>query len=119
MRTSYAGENAWEDEDTAIISKDESSNGDVAGSVVLKKKDAVRQATLAGAEFKLVNKDTGEVVNTGLVTDQQGQIKLQDLAVGNYEFIQTKADYTGFKVRFWLQVSKNGTCKITKYEVFK
>ncbi|MEN2665761.1 SpaA isopeptide-forming pilin-related protein [Listeria aquatica] len=96
MSTSYEGVKAWEDEDTAVISKDENSSGDADGSVVLTKRDTETKAVLAGAEFKLVNQDTGVTLFEKLVTDQSGQIALQNLTVGrDYAFVETKAP-TGY-----------------------
>jgi uncharacterized surface anchored protein len=61
------------------------------GSVVLEKVDADNdEQKLKGAVFKLVNAK-GDVVNEKLITDEQGQIKVDGLKPGNYQFIETKA----------------------------
>ena len=61
------------------------------GEVELTKVDA-KDATkvLAGAEFKLVDKD-GKTVKANLVTDKTGKVTVKDLDEGDYYFIETKA----------------------------
>ena len=61
------------------------------GSVQLTKlgeKDDV----LEGAEFKLVDAN-GKEMKTGLVTDQNGKIIVNDLKPGTYQFVETKAPF--------------------------
>ncbi|QXE01095.1 SpaA isopeptide-forming pilin-related protein [Terribacillus sp. DMT04] len=61
------------------------------GSVALEKVDADNnEVKLEGAVFKLVNAE-GDVVNEKLVTDENGQITVDRLKPGNYQFIETKA----------------------------
>lgn len=45
---------------------------------------------LQGAEFTLLNEE-GEEVETGLITDENGNLVVHDLFPGRYEFIETKA----------------------------
>lgn len=75
-------------------------NGNGIGSnqdVILTKQDAAdRTKTLSGAHFKLVN-ESGATVAADLVTDQNGQLKVKQLAIGNYQFIETKAP-TGYQL---------------------
>ncbi|MCM2675893.1 SpaA isopeptide-forming pilin-related protein [Alkalicoccobacillus plakortidis] len=61
------------------------------GSFIFTKTDSA-DATLylAGAEFALLDKDGAEV-QTGLVTDENGQIKIDQLAPGDYQLVETKA----------------------------
>ncbi|OQO64453.1 hypothetical protein BH743_12270 [Enterococcus faecium] len=60
------------------------------GGVILNKIDSQDKTPLSGAEFDLLT-DSGTVVQTKLVTDKQGKIKVDNLPVGNYQFIETKA----------------------------
>ncbi|WP_423364391.1 SpaA isopeptide-forming pilin-related protein [Mycoplasma sp. P36-A1] len=60
-------------------------------SVVLTKKDSEdNQKYLAGAIFKLLD-GSGKVVKDNLVTDSSGKLKVNNLASGNYQFIETAA----------------------------
>ncbi|MFV0558690.1 MAG: SpaA isopeptide-forming pilin-related protein [Enterococcus sp.] len=63
------------------------------GSAELIKKDAEGNA-LAGAEFKVVDTE-GEVVQENLVSNDNGKVTAQNLAPGEYKFIETKAP-TGY-----------------------
>ncbi|NGP46536.1 LPXTG cell wall anchor domain-containing protein [Bacillaceae bacterium SIJ1] len=49
-----------------------------------------RMIQLAGAEFDLVNED-GDVVESDLVTDNDGRIRVTDLEPGDYQWIEKKA----------------------------
>ena len=61
------------------------------GSVLLTKTDAKDQTkVLAGAEFSLYNSD-GKLIKDGLTTDENGQLSYENLAIGNYYFVETKA----------------------------
>ena len=64
------------------------------GSAQLTKVDAESNYPLAGAVFKLVNAK-GEVVKEGLTTDENGQLRVDDLDLGQYSFVETKAP-TGY-----------------------
>ena len=59
------------------------------------------QITLSGAVFTLKKFDTEsgeyEVIRTGLVTDEDGKLMLEDLAPGEYMLVETKAPY-GYKL---------------------
>ncbi|MFT8879270.1 MAG: SpaA isopeptide-forming pilin-related protein [Oenococcus sp.] len=65
------------------------------GSAVLTKTDA-QGNPLAGAEFKLVDQ-TGRTIKSGLVSDKNGLVKVDHLAPGKYQFIETKAP-AGYKL---------------------
>ncbi|MGE7916811.1 SpaA isopeptide-forming pilin-related protein [Lysinibacillus xylanilyticus] len=65
-------------------------------SVVLTKIDADTKNILADVEFKLMN-DKGEVIAEKLVTDKEGQIKVDNLDPGKYAFVETKA-LKGYKL---------------------
>ncbi|MEG0255122.1 MSCRAMM family protein, partial [Vagococcus sp.] len=62
-----------------------------SGSVILEKVDeAQSDKKLVGAEFTLYT-EKGEVLQTGLTTDENGQLRVDDLLEGNYYFVETKA----------------------------
>ncbi|MCV3296559.1 MAG: SpaA isopeptide-forming pilin-related protein [Oenococcus sp.] len=65
------------------------------GSAVLTKTDA-QGNPLAGAEFKLVDQ-TGRTIKSGLVSGKDGLVKVDHLAPGKYQFIETKAP-AGYKL---------------------
>lgn len=60
------------------------------GSIKLIKKDAATEDLLEGAKFKLVDSE-GEVVQENLETNNQGEIVVDDLLLGNYQLIETTA----------------------------
>ncbi|MYL58506.1 Cna B-type domain-containing protein, partial [Virgibacillus halodenitrificans] len=60
------------------------------GSVKLVKKDDVTDATLKNATFKLVKAD-GELVKENLTTNNQGELRIDDLFLGKYQLIETKS----------------------------
>ncbi|MGY3186576.1 SpaA isopeptide-forming pilin-related protein [Lysinibacillus sp. TE18511] len=65
------------------------------GSIVLTKINADTKDKLEGVEFTLIN-DEGKVIAEKLVTDKDGQIKVNNLLPGKYAFVETKALY-GYK----------------------
>ncbi|MBO1125403.1 hypothetical protein FQS96_07945 [Enterococcus faecalis] len=118
MRISSEGFDAWEDDDIAYITADESSDGTGRGGVVLEKIDAVTAKVLEGAVFKVVNTKTQQVVQETLTTNQAGQIRLAGLEAGQYAFIETKAP-TGYKldatpVPFEIKLEKTQTIRLKK-----
>ncbi|WP_141029512.1 prealbumin-like fold domain-containing protein, partial [Listeria monocytogenes] len=66
------------------------------GTVVLTKKESATNAELADATFELRN-EGGAVVSENLVTDDNGEISVADLAPGDYKLIETKAP-TGYQL---------------------
>ena len=61
------------------------------GSVVLTKTDASdKTKVLVGAEFSLYNAD-GTLIKAGLTTNTKGQLSYDNLAIGSYYFVETKA----------------------------
>ncbi|HBJ9614919.1 TPA: MucBP domain-containing protein [Listeria monocytogenes] len=74
-------------EAAVIVTKENTAK---TGSVVLTKEDSVTKATIAGAEFDLQKAD-GTKVSENLVTDADGKIEANDLAPGDYQFVETKA----------------------------
>ncbi len=118
MRISSEGFDAWEDDDIAYITADESSDGTGRGGVVLEKIDAVTAKVLEGAVFKVVNTKTQQVVQETLTTNQAGQIRLAGLEADQYAFIETKAP-TGYKldatpVPFEIKLEQTQTIRLKK-----
>lgn len=63
----------------------------IRGAVVLTKKETEKSDKfLAGAVFELRTKD-GTVIKRGLTTDETGQITVENLVPGEYEFVETEA----------------------------
>jgi len=60
------------------------------GAFLLEKTDANTGAALAGAEYQLQDQ-SGEVIKTGLTTDENGKLFVDDLVEGQYVLIETKA----------------------------
>ncbi|MGE7942264.1 SpaA isopeptide-forming pilin-related protein, partial [Lysinibacillus xylanilyticus] len=65
------------------------------GSIVLTKLNADTKDKLEGVEFTLID-DAGKVIAEKLVTNKDGQIKVNNLLPGKYAFVETKALY-GYK----------------------
>lgn len=64
------------------------------GSIKVTKRDEATNAVLPGAEFKLVKNNTDnttEVVKEGLISTEKGIVQVNQLFLGNYSFIETKA----------------------------
>lgn len=59
-------------------------------SVILSKLDKENNIHLSGAIFELQD-EQGNTLQKDLVTDQNGQITLEHLNAGNYQFVETKA----------------------------
>lgn len=72
------------------------TNEKYKGSVKLIKLDAATKDLLSGAAFKLVDSE-GEVVKEELVTNDQGEIVVDNLLLGNYQLMETKAP-TGYEL---------------------
>ncbi|AEA93498.1 hypothetical protein CVT43_04380 [Enterococcus faecalis OG1RF] len=66
------------------------------GGVILTKTDNKTGEVLQGAVFELQDKD-GNVLQSGLTTDASGEISVNDLAPGDYQFVETKAP-TGYNL---------------------
>lgn len=63
---------------------------DTKGAVCLTKTAATTGEKLAGAKYELQTA-TGEVLQSGLTTDSQGQITVHELTAGEYRFVETTA----------------------------
>lgn len=66
------------------------TNEKFKGSVKLTKSDAGTKALLAGAEFQLVDVE-GKLVEENLVTNDVGEFQIDNLLLGKYQLIETKA----------------------------
>ncbi|EOU1498376.1 Cys-Gln thioester bond-forming surface protein, partial [Clostridium perfringens] len=90
------------------------------GKVILTKKDSQSGHALKGAIFNLQNQE-GINIRTDLTTDENGQILLNDLAPGDYQFIETKAP-EGYEldetpVKFTIVVDQKEAIKIEKVNI--
>ncbi|EEO6590134.1 collagen binding domain-containing protein [Listeria monocytogenes] len=100
--------------EAAKVSK---TNTAKTGTVVLTKKDSATNAKLADATFELRN-EGGTVVRENLVTDDNGEISVADLAPGDYKLIETKAP-TGYQldaapVHFTIDFNQTEAANVTK-----
>ncbi|GEO79774.1 SpaA isopeptide-forming pilin-related protein [Companilactobacillus mindensis] len=59
------------------------------GAVVLKKVDPDTKDTIAGTTFNLLDKN-GNIIKEGLVTDGNGEISVDNLPAGEYQFVETQ-----------------------------
>jgi len=80
------------------------------GNVILNKVDTNDKTPLAGAIYDLLD-NNGKVIQSGLVTDANGQINLAGLPVGSYSLVETKApeNYLINKDPIKFEITKNGT----------
>lgn len=90
------------------------------GSVELQKFDAQdKSKALAGAEFSLYQSD-GTVLQTGLITDESGLLRIDGLAEGKYYFVETKAP-TGYSLsggnRHDFEIKADTINKVQRLEV--
>ncbi|AQW28381.1 MSCRAMM family protein [Clostridium perfringens] len=90
------------------------------GKVVLTKKDSQNGNVLQGAVFNLQNQK-GEDIKTNLTTDENGQIVLNDLAPGDYQFVEIEAP-NGYEldktpVKFTIVVGQREAIKVEKTNI--
>ncbi|WP_031942700.1 MSCRAMM family protein [Clostridium perfringens] len=90
------------------------------GKVVLTKKDSQNGNVLKGAVFNLQNQK-GEDIKTNLTTDENGQIVLNDLAPGDYQFVEIEAP-NGYEldktpVKFTIVVGQREAIKVEKTNI--
>ncbi|WP_243122760.1 thioester domain-containing protein, partial [Clostridium perfringens] len=93
---------------------------DDSGSVILTKKDSQNGHVLKGAVFNLQNQQ-GEDIRTNLITNENGEIVLNNLAPGDYQFVETKAP-EGYEldktpVKFTIVVGQKEAIKIEKVNI--
>ncbi|PWX27722.1 cell wall anchor protein, partial [Clostridium perfringens] len=90
------------------------------GSVILTKKDSQSGHALKGAVFNLQDQK-GNNIRTDLTTDENGQISLNDLAPGDYQFVETKApdgyELDATPVKFTIVVGQKEAIKIEKVNI--
>ncbi|WP_283718297.1 SpaA isopeptide-forming pilin-related protein, partial [Clostridium perfringens] len=90
------------------------------GKVVLTKKDFQNGSELQGAVFNLQDQK-GNNIRTDLTTDENGQISLNDLAPGDYQFVETKApdgyELDATPVKFTIVVGQKEAIKIEKVNI--
>lgn len=93
-------------------------NNRVKGSVALTKKDSKTKEILPGVAFQLLD-DKGNIIQNQLITDENGQIRVKNLAWGKYSFKEIEAQ-EGYildeqEVRFEInQANANQTIELTK-----
>ncbi|PZG32200.1 cell surface protein [Listeria ivanovii] len=88
-----------------------------AGSVVLTKLDSKSRSNLEGAAFELQTKQ-GASLKTNVVTEANGQLRIDDLAPGDYQLVEVKAP-TGYKldatpVEFTIEFNQQEPIQVTK-----
>ena len=90
------------------------------GGVVLTKKDSKNGNLLEGAVFNLQDQQ-GNDIRTNLITDENGQIILNDLAPGDYQFVETKApegyELDATPVKFTIVVGQKEAVKVEKTNI--
>nr|WP_258529381.1 SpaA isopeptide-forming pilin-related protein [Enterococcus faecalis] len=106
----YAGSNVNYDSNPATVLVE-------SHSVQLTKTDEETKVALAGAVFELQDK-AGKVLQKDLTTDKDGHILVENLASGEYQFVETKAP-TGYEldqtpVTFTLERGQTETVKVSK-----
>ncbi|MGC7134770.1 SpaA isopeptide-forming pilin-related protein [Listeria ivanovii] len=92
-------------------------NAQANGSVVLTKLDSKSRSNLEGAEFELQTKQ-GASLKTNGVTGVNGQLRIDDLAPGDYQLVEVKAP-TGYKldatpVEFTIEFNQQEPIQVTK-----
>ncbi len=90
------------------------------GGVVLTKKDSKNGNLLEGAVFNLQDQQ-GNDIRTNLISDENGQIILNDLAPGDYQFVETKApegyELDATPVKFTIVVGQKEAVKVEKTNI--
>ncbi|EOA3011348.1 SpaA isopeptide-forming pilin-related protein [Enterococcus faecalis] len=103
------------DQTTAVQVK--ATNTLTPGGVVLTKVDDKSGEVLQGAVFELQDKD-GKALQSGLTTDETGKISVNDLAPGDYQFVETQAP-TGYEldktpVKFTIEKGQTEVVQVQK-----
>lgn len=100
--------------------KVEKTNIATPGSVILTKTDSITKKALEGAVFNLQNQE-GNDLQTNIKTNINGQIILNDLAPGEYQFVEMKAP-DGYEldktpVKFTISVGQKNPVKVEKNNI--
>lgn len=89
----------------------------IKGSIILTKVDKDNGKALSGAVFELQDAQ-GNVLQTGLTTNDLGKLEIKDLAPGDYQFVETKApegyEFDKTPVKFTIVVGKKEAVKVEK-----
>lgn len=89
------------------------------GSVILRKTaQENNQKVLAGAEFSLF-KESGELVESELITNSRGEIQVANLEEGNYYFVETKAPigYEKTDEKYVFEIKKDEVSSVQQVKV--
>ncbi|AVK63489.1 hypothetical protein C5Z26_04950 [Lactobacillus sp. CBA3606] len=90
--TTVSGHVSWGGAGTGQGNNDEASTG----SVILTKQAATTGVAIAGAAYDLRASD-GTVIASGIQTNANGEVTVDDLVPGTYSFVETKAP-TGYEL---------------------
>lgn len=93
------------------------TNKQISSGVLLKKVDSVTGEGLANAKFTLQDQ-AGKTIKENLATDEEGKLLIENLAVGKYQLVETKAplDYKldNQPVEFEIKTNNSGLINLTK-----
>ncbi|WP_312470539.1 SpaA isopeptide-forming pilin-related protein [Neobacillus sp.] len=101
----------------AVVAQVTAINELTPGSVELTKVDKDNhELTLSGVEFELQDA-TGKTLQSGLVTNKEGKLVVNNLKPGNYQFVETKApfgyDLDQTPIKFTIEKGQTVVAKIT------
>lgn len=89
----------------------------IKGGVVLTKEDAEDGHILPGAVFELQD-NKGNILQTGLTTNESGRLEVNDLVPGHYQLVETESP-TGYEkdstpIPFTVEKGKQDSVQLTK-----